>query len=62
LNAARYRVDRELAAGGVATVCLAEDIRHDRKVALKVLKPTAGWRLCIARKISSTRDALRSRC
>ncbi|MEP6687690.1 MAG: protein kinase [Gemmatimonadales bacterium] len=35
----RYRLDREIGAGGMATVYLAEDIRHDRKVALKVLRP-----------------------
>lgn len=35
--AARYRVDRELGAGGMATVYLANDIRHDREVAIKVL-------------------------
>ena len=35
----RYRLDREVGAGGMATVYLAEDIRHDRKVALKVLRP-----------------------
>jgi serine/threonine-protein kinase len=35
----RYRIDRELGAGGMATVYLAQDMRHDRKVALKVLKP-----------------------
>jgi serine/threonine protein kinase len=33
----RYRVDRELGAGGMATVYLANDIRHDREVAIKVL-------------------------
>ena len=37
--AERYRVERELGAGGMATVYLAQDLRHDRKVALKVLKP-----------------------
>jgi eukaryotic-like serine/threonine-protein kinase len=35
----RYRVERELGAGGMATVYLAFDHKHDRKVALKVLKP-----------------------
>lgn len=35
----RYRVERELGQGGMATVYLAEDLRHGRKVAIKVLKP-----------------------
>ncbi len=35
----RYRIERELGQGGMATVYLAEDIKHKRKVALKVLKP-----------------------
>jgi serine/threonine-protein kinase len=35
----RYRIERELGQGGMATVYLAEDLRHHRKVALKVLKP-----------------------
>ena len=42
LNAAledRYRIERELGQGGMATVYLAHDIKHDRRVALKVLKP-----------------------
>ena len=42
LNAAlsgRYAIERELGEGGMATVYLAEDIKHNRKVALKVLKP-----------------------
>jgi serine/threonine protein kinase len=34
-----YRVERELGAGGMATVYLAQDLKHDRKVALKVLRP-----------------------
>jgi Tol biopolymer transport system component len=35
----RYRIERELGAGGMATVYLAHDEKHDRKVAIKVLKP-----------------------
>jgi len=35
----RYTIERELGAGGMATVYLAHDVRHNRKVALKVLRP-----------------------
>jgi serine/threonine protein kinase len=35
----RYRVERELGRGGMATVYLAEDLKHRRQVALKVLHP-----------------------
>ncbi len=35
----RYRLEREPGQGGMATVCLAHDLKHDRKVAIKVLKP-----------------------
>jgi eukaryotic-like serine/threonine-protein kinase len=35
----RYRIERELGEGGMATVFLAEDLKHHRQVALKVLKP-----------------------
>ena len=35
----RHEVDREIGAGGMATVYLARDLKHDRKVALKVLRP-----------------------
>jgi eukaryotic-like serine/threonine-protein kinase len=42
LNAAlegRYEIEKEVGAGGMATVYLAEDVKHHRRVALKVLKP-----------------------
>src|SRR3970040_1501661 len=39
LLADRFRVEREIGRGGMATVYLARDLRHDRDVALKVLQP-----------------------
>jgi len=38
----RYRVERELGAGGMATVYLAQDLKHEREVAIKVLQPELG--------------------
>jgi len=35
----RYTIDHEIGRGGMATVYLAHDVRHDRKVAVKVLRP-----------------------
>ncbi len=40
--AERYAVERELGRGGMATVFLAEDLRHRRRVAIKVLRPEIG--------------------
>jgi eukaryotic-like serine/threonine-protein kinase len=37
--AARYRIEREIGSGGMATVYLARDLKHDRDIALKVLRP-----------------------
>src|SRR3990172_5767601 len=38
----RYRLDRELGRGGMAVVFLAQDLRHSRPVAVKVLNPEFG--------------------
>jgi serine/threonine protein kinase/Tol biopolymer transport system component len=45
----RYEVEREIGAGGMATVFLARDVRHNRRVALKVLKPELGAVLGVER-------------
>jgi serine/threonine-protein kinase len=45
----RYRIEREIGAGGMATVYLAQDVRHDRRVALKVLNPELGAVLGVER-------------
>jgi serine/threonine protein kinase len=38
----RYRVEQEIGRGGMAVVYLAEDLRHHRRVAIKVLRPELG--------------------
>ena len=38
----RYRIERELGQGGMATVYLAQDLRHEREVAIKLLHPDLG--------------------
>ena len=48
----RYRIERELGAGGMATVYLAHDVKHDRQVALKVLRPEIASILGAARFLS----------
>ncbi len=48
----RYRLVREVGAGGMATVFLAHDIKHDRPVAIKVLKPELGAVLGVERFLS----------
>jgi len=45
----RYEVEREIGSGGMATVYLARDLRHKRRVALKVLKPELGAVLGVER-------------
>ena len=40
--AGRYTIDHEVSRGGMATVYVARDVRHDREVAIKVLHPELG--------------------
>jgi serine/threonine-protein kinase len=47
--AGRYTIDREIGRGGMATVYLARDVRHNRAVALKVLNPELGAVLGVER-------------
>ena len=51
----RYVVERELGAGGMATVFLARDIRHGRSVALKVLRPELAAMIGAARFLAEIR-------
>ena len=57
----RYRVERELGAGGMATVYLAHDLKHDRDVAIKVLHPDLGAALG-ERAVPLARSARRRGC
>jgi tetratricopeptide (TPR) repeat protein len=45
----RYTIERELGRGGMATVYLAEDLKHHRKVAIKVLRPELAATLAVDR-------------
>jgi serine/threonine-protein kinase len=51
----RYAIEREIGAGGMATVYLARDLRHDRKVALKVLNSELGAVLGVERFLTEIR-------
>jgi serine/threonine-protein kinase len=54
-----YRIDRELGAGGMATVYLAHDLKHDRDVAIKVLHPELAAALGGERFLSEIRTTAR---
>jgi serine/threonine-protein kinase len=55
----RYRIERELGAGGMATVYLAHDVKHDREVAIKVLHPDLGAALGGERFLSEIKTTAR---
>src|SRR5262245_34748607 len=51
----QYRFERELGAGGMAIVYLARDLKHDRDVAIKVLKPEVAAAIGVNRFLSEIR-------
>ena len=55
----RYRIEREIGAGGMATVYLARDLKHDRDVALKVLRPELAAALGTERFLQEIRISAR---
>ena len=54
-----YRIKRELGQGGMATVYLAHDLKHDRDVAIKVLRPNLGEMLGADRFLSEIKTTAR---
>jgi serine/threonine-protein kinase len=59
--AGRYRIERELGQGGMATVYLAEDLKHNRRVAIKVLRPELGYLIGAERFLQEIRLTARLR-
>ena len=55
----RYTLERELGQGGMATVYLAHDLKHDRDVAIKVLRPELAQALGAERFLAEVRITAR---
>jgi len=55
----RYAIEREVGAGGMATVYLAQDLKHDRQVAIKVLNPDLAQSLGAARFLAEIKVTAR---
>src|SRR6187549_849632 len=55
----RYRIEREIGSGGMATVYLAHDLKHDRDVALKVLRPELAAVLGVKRFLNKIKISAR---
>jgi serine/threonine-protein kinase len=51
----RYRINRQVGTGGMATVYLAHDLKHDRDVAIKILKPDLAAAVGAERFVSEIR-------
>src|SRR5438067_8554779 len=57
LLAGRYRIERRAGRGGMATVYVAEDVRHQRRVAIKVLHPELAAAVGVERFLAEIRTA-----
>jgi serine/threonine-protein kinase len=55
----RYKIEKQIGSGGMATVYLARDTKHDREVALKVLRPELGAVLGVERFLSEVKITAR---
>src|SRR5437762_5717343 len=55
----RYTIEREIGSGGMGTVYLARELKHDRQVALKVLRPEIASHLGVVRFLNEVKITAR---